>query len=149
MKGRRFATLKRTLGLCTLCALPLAACSLAEDVTDEGSKQLVGRTWVAEEVSGAPSADGVTSTMEVSDDGRVSGNAGCNGYFGSVIIADEGMSFGNLGSTKMACPQPMMAQEDRLLAALDNTRGYRLENGSLFLLDGAGEVLVRFVEAPG
>jgi len=142
---RRFAT----FGLWTLCASVLAACSLAEDVTDEGSKRLVGRTWVAEEVSGEPSAEGVTSTMVVSDDGRVSGNAGCNGYFGSVIIDGAGMSFGNLGATKMACPDPMMTQESRLLAALDNTRGYRLENGSLFLLGGAGDVLVRFVEASG
>lgn len=138
-----------TAGLWGLCLPLFVACSLAEDVTDEGSRQLVGRTWVAEELSGKPTAEGVTSTLVVSEDGRVSGQAGCNGYFGSVIIDGAGMSFGNLGATRKACPEPMMAQETSLLAALDNTRGYRLEEGDLLLLSGAGDVLARFVETTG
>ena len=87
------------------------------------------------------------STLIVADDGKVSGHAGCNGYFGSVIIDTAAMSFGNLGSTKIACPEPAMGQEDRLLRALDGTRGYRLEDASLLLLDGAGSTLVRFRDA--
>jgi putative lipoprotein len=138
-----------TAGLWGLCLSLLSACSLAEDVTDEGSKQLIGRTWVAEELSGRPTADGITSTLVVSEDGRVSGQAGCNGYFGSVIIDGAGMSFGNLGATRKACPEPMMVQEGSLLAALDNTRGYRLEAGDLLLLGGTGDVLARFVESTG
>ncbi|MEQ8355199.1 MAG: META domain-containing protein [Kiloniellaceae bacterium] len=136
----------------TLLFLPIAvagltACTLAEDKTDEGAKRLYGRTWVAEEVSGRPVAAGVMSTLIVADDGKVSGHAGCNGYFGSVIIDTAAMSFGNLGSTKIACPEPAMGQEDRLLRALDGTRGYRLEDASLLLLDGAGSTLVRFRDA--
>ena len=59
------------------------------------------------------------------------------------------MSFGNLGATRKACPEPAMSQEDRLLRALDSTRGYRLLNGSLVLLDGAGAALVRFRNGSG
>lgn len=134
----------RTFSVLTVLAAAVAACSLVTEEGDEAAERLYDITWVAEEVSGQPVAPGVESNLLVAADGKVSGNAGCNGYFGSVIIDGQAMSFGNLGSTKIACPEPAMSQEDRLLGALDSTRGYRLQNGNLLLLDGAGGTLVRF-----
>jgi heat shock protein HslJ len=139
--------LKRFIGLLTvlpLFAVGLAACAVAIDDSDERAEQVYGRTWIAVEVAGQPVAPGVESNLVVAPDGKVSGNTGCNGYFGSVIIAGQAMSFGNLGATKIACPEPAMGQEKRLLRALDGTRGYLVENDSLLLLDGAGAALVRF-----
>lgn len=124
--------------------LGLSACSLVNDVTDELAARLYGRTWIAEEVGGQPVPGGIEPSLLVESDGKVTGHAGCNGYFGSVIIAGEAMSFGNLGATRMACAEPAMSQEDRLLDALDSTRGYRLQDGDLVLLDGSGAPLVRF-----
>ncbi len=134
----------RTFSVLTVLAAAVAACSLVTEESDEAAERLYDITWVAEEVSGQPVALGVESNLLVAADGKVSGNAGCNGYFGSVIIDGQAMSFGNLGSTKIACPEPAMSQENRLLGALDSTRGYRLQNGNLLLLDGAGATLVRF-----
>jgi len=127
-------------------ALGLAACSLTDDSPDELAERLYGRTWIAEEVAGQPVVGGAEPSLSVAADGKVNGNTGCNGYFGSVIIDGEAMAFGNLGATRKACPEPTMSQEDRLLRALDSTRGYRLQDGSLMLLDGAGGTLVRFKE---
>lgn len=127
-----------------LAVTGLAACALGPDDTNEAAEPLFDRTWVAEEVKGLPVAPQVQSSLEVAVDGKVSGHTGCNGYFGSVIIDGQAMSFGNLGSTRIACPEPVMSQEDRLLSALDSTRGYRLQEGTLLLLDGAGDTLVRF-----
>lgn len=124
----------------------VAACAPIAEDGDAAAERLYGRDWIAEVIAGRPAAPAVESTLSVAAGGKVSGNAGCNGYFGSVIIDGQAMSFGNLGATKIACPEPAMGQEDRLLAALDSTRGYRLENGTLLLLDGAGAVLVRFRE---
>jgi putative lipoprotein len=125
----------------------VAACSLVEEENDEAAAPLYGRTWLAAEIAGRPAVPEVESTLQVAADGKVSGNAGCNGYFGSVIVDGQAMSFGNLGATKIACPEPAMGQEQRLLGALDGTRGYRLQDGELLLLDGAGVTLVRFREA--
>lgn len=122
----------------------LTACSLVNDETDENAEQVYGRNWIAEEVAGLPVAPSVESSLVVAADGKVSGHAGCNGYFGSVIMDGEAMSFGNLGSTRMACPEPAMGQEERLLRALDSTRGYLVEDESLLLLDGSGATVVRF-----
>ncbi len=134
----------RNLLLLPLIAAGLAACALGPDDTNEAAEPLFDRTWVAQEVKGLPVAPQVQSSLQVAPDGKVSGHTGCNGYFGSVIIDGQAMSFGNLGSTRIACPEPAMSQEDRLLSALDGTRGYRLQDGNLLLLDGAGETLVRF-----
>lgn len=130
-------------------AVSLSACALVEEETDAQAERLYGRTWIADEVGGQPVAAGVEPSLLVEPDGKVSGNGGCNGYFGSVIIDGEAMSFGNLGATRRACPEPTMSQEDRLLRALDSTRGYRLQDGSLVLLDGAGAALVRFRNGSG
>lgn len=133
-----------TLTCLAAIVLGLAACSLTDDVTDKQAERVYGRTWIAEEVAGQPVSAEVEASLLVAADGKVSGHAGCNGFFGSVIIAGEAMSFGNLGSTRMACPEPAMSQEGRLLDALDSTRGYSLQDGTLVLLDGAGAALVRF-----
>lgn len=136
--------LARSLSTAAAVVLGLAACSLVNDVTDELAERLYGRTWIAEEVGGQPVPGGLEPSLLVEPDGKVTGHAGCNGYFGSVIVAGEAMSFGNLGATRKACAEPAMSQEDRLLDALDSTRGYRLQDGNLVLLDGSGAPLVRF-----
>lgn len=121
-----------------------AGCSLVEDERDPMAELVYDRNWIVSQVQGAPAAPGVTSTLLISEDGKVSGNAGCNGFFGSAIIDNDAISFGNLGSTRMACPEPAMGQEDRMLQALDSTRGYRLDAEDLVLLDAEGNPVLRF-----
>jgi len=128
----------------SLVALGLAACAVQIDDSDEKADEVYGRAWVAEELAGQPAAPGVESSLVVAPDGKVSGNAGCNRYFGSAILSGEAMSVGNLGTTNRACQEPAMSQEARLLQALDGTRGYRVQDDTLLLLDGAGTTLVRF-----
>ena len=125
----------------------LAGCSLAQDERDELAERVYDRNWVVSQVLGTPAAPGVIATLLIEDDGKVSGNAGCNGFFGSAIIDKNAISFGNLGTTRMACPEPAMGQEDRMLAALDSTRGYRLDAQELVLLDADGNPVLRF--SPG
>ncbi len=132
-----------TLAMPFIVAAGLAACALVEEERDEAAERLYGRTWVAEEVTGQPAAAGIESSLVVTADGKVNGNAGCNGYFGSVILHGTAMSFGNLGATRRLCPAPASDQESRFLRALDRTRGYRVADDVLVLLDGAGATLAR------
>ena len=46
-------------------------------------------------------------------------------------------------TTKMACPAPVMEQEQRFLAALGAVTTYRREGDRLLLLDGGGRVRLR------
>ena len=133
-------------GLIVMAAASVAAgCSLAVDERDELAELVYDRNWVVSQVLGTPAAPGVTATLLIAEDGKVSGNAGCNGFFGSAIIDNDAISFGNLGTTRIACPEPAMGQEDRMLQALDSTRGYRLDSENLVLLDAEGIPVLRFV----
>lgn len=132
-----------------LLATGLGACSLVQDEKDETAEQLYGRTWVAEIMAGQPAAASVDTTIVVAEDGKVNGNTGCNGYFGSVILDGTAMSFGNLGVTQRLCPEPASSQEAQFLRTLDRTRGYRLEDGRLLLLNGSGDTLAQFRDDAG
>lgn len=43
-------------------------------------------------------------TMEITVDGKVSGNAGCNNYHSTYTLDSNTLTFGPVMSTKMACP---------------------------------------------
>jgi putative lipoprotein len=107
--------------------------------------QLIGSTWLAEDIDGAGVIDNAQSTLVFGPDGRVSGRAGCNQYGGSVTLNGASMVMDKVFSTKMACTAPaLMDQESRFLAALQATRSYRMDGTKLVLLDGAGKARLTF-----
>jgi heat shock protein HslJ len=63
----------------------------------------------------APVMPGTKLTLEIGDDGAVSGFGGCNRFFGGI----GGGSPQPLGRTMMAGPPEVMAQEDTYLALLE------------------------------
>ena len=79
----------------------------------------------------------VVSPVRISlvfDAGRASGLAACNRYTGSVEAAAPGeVSFGELVSTRMACPDDLMAWEQAYLRALDHVTRYGFLAGRLAL----------------
>ena len=105
------------------------------------------RYWTWDEP--APDDSGVTVRLE---EDRFVGNGGCNRYATSV---QEGSSPGDLtvgpvAGTRMACPDPAMAIEDRFLDRLGHVRKYGFLAGQLMLSwekDGDGGVML-FDRAP-
>ena len=76
--------------------------------------------------------------------GRVTGSAGCNRLMGDYELKGEGIRFqAPMASTMMACPEPLMSQEQAVHAALASVASYRREADGLDLLDPHGEVLLR------
>jgi len=76
--------------------------------------------------------------------GRASGYAGCNRWFASAGVTDQALEFGDVGTTRMMCSPPSMEAERAFMTALDDTRGYRIENGELVLYDIGGADVARF-----
>jgi len=76
--------------------------------------------------------------------GRLAGSSGCNRVVGGFTLTGEGMQFGAMGSTMMACQEPLMEQERRMLDALEQvTRFDVTEDGALLLIGGeSGDVLL-------
>lgn len=75
---------------------------------------------------------------------RASGYAGCNRWFASASASDQGLDFGDVGTTRMMCSPPSMEAERAFTTTLNDTRGYRIENGELVLYDIGGADLARF-----
>lgn len=99
--------------------------------------------WLIESVGGEPVADEPPATIEFLPEGRIAGSGGCNRYGGSFALG-EGLTIGpNLFSTMMACAEPAMASERRVLDALPTTSAFDIdESGRLILTIADGRTLV-------
>ena len=104
---------------------------------------LIGPTWVAEDIAGKGVMDNLQSTITFTADGTVHGTGGCNRFHGGFTVEGEKLAFGQLANTSRACLPAIDEQEQRFHQALQQTRGYRIEKGLLFLLDVYGEPQMR------
>ncbi|HEY5890733.1 MAG TPA: META domain-containing protein [Acidimicrobiia bacterium] len=95
------------------------------------SDQLTGIKW---QLSGYDNGSGgfVSSlitqlvTAEFNEDGSVSGSGGCNRYRATYQVEKSSLSFGPAMSTRMACPDiGIMEQETRYFALLERVRSYK------------------------
>jgi heat shock protein HslJ len=71
-------------------------------------------------------------------DGKIGGFAGCNRFFGNFVATDATLDIGPLGSTRKACPAPLMERERDFLHALENASRYAIADRQLSLQDTAG-----------
>lgn len=99
-------------------------------------------SWVADEINGTASAEGVVSWLRLTEAGRAQGQGGCNSYSGSYTLEEGAASFGPFVSTRRSCPETQLSQEERFFAALAAVAGVRVEDGKLMLLDEQGSPLV-------
>ena len=86
---------------------------------------------------------GVESTLTLTDAAEALGRGGCNSFRASYSLDGGTFRFGPIAATRRACPPPQMQQETRFFAALEATRGFRIEDGALVLLDAAGAPVAR------
>jgi heat shock protein HslJ len=113
---------------------------------DAQPEPLMASGWKLISITGAgfdltPSGE-VEITLVFTPDGQVAGSSGCNRYFSAVELGETGeMSLGPIGSTMMACPEEIMAQEQLFLQALEGAGRYRLAGDRLELLFGEDGVL--------
>ena len=89
-------------------------------------------------------------TADFSEDGTMSGSAGCNRYNTSFEAADDTISIGVAASTEMACmdPEGIMEQEIQYLAALQNAATYTIQGDRLEIRDENGSGVAYYIVAP-
>jgi heat shock protein HslJ len=121
----------------------LAACAQGGAAPNQAQwslQNLLGSRWVQPAVPGGQSS----VSLDIADDGGMSGSLGCNRYIGKAEVAGTSVRLIQVGSTRMFCfPQEHMDTERRFSAALEQTRSAKKEQGFLLLLDEAGNVLWR------
>ena len=123
--------LAATLG----CTMPAA--------TDELRDRQWSLVWV-EGFESLPSGVS-TPTLRFGSDGRLGGNTGCNSAGAEYALEDHRLTIDALMATKRACAEPRGNElESAYVRAIEGTRGYRITDGQLELLDAANKVVARF-----
>lgn len=112
-----------------------------------GTPVLWGTAWRLEDLAGAGAIDEAQPTLEFPENGRVSGNGSCNKFDGTVTITGNSIAFGPLATTKMACSDPVMHQESRFLAALNDAQRFEFTGSSLSIFTAGQAEPLRFVNA--
>lgn len=112
---------------------------------------LVGTNWTLESFHSADSVSsviaGTTLTAVFSEDGRVSGSAGCNSYFAHYTSTGTSLAISGIGSTKMYCGAPgVMEQESTYLSRLGQVTSFTIEGNHLSVSDAKGIPLLSFVK---
>jgi heat shock protein HslJ len=104
------------------------------------SSNLMGVEWRVSELSGHMVAQSIDRQRPfiIFDEAKkqASGYAGCNRFFGGYELNGKALKFGPIGATKRACPDLEEAVETEFLKVLDATRGWRIVDGTLELLNG-------------
>lgn len=109
---------------------------------------LEGTAWAIDGI--AMGDDAVTSTIAGSqadltfDAGAVSGSTGCNRLTGaySVDAAAGSISFSSIATTRQGCEPEVAAQEQAILAALDEGASYTIDGSTMTLVDDGGSFLL-------
>jgi heat shock protein HslJ len=96
-----------------------------------GPNALANTAWRLRSLGGTPVLDSVEASIKFSNAVRVAGKGSCNHFFGTVKIAGDTISFARLGSTRMACPEPVMNQESNFLKALEDAERFGVEDTTL------------------
>jgi heat shock protein HslJ len=125
---------------------PLAAPSTQDANAAPAEVDLVG-AWLLEDFGGRGVVDMVRTTIEFDDEGQVFGSGGCNRFTGSYTLDDGMLGFGPLATTKMMCPEAVMDQEDRFLAALGAVERVEMDGPFLLIFFSGSEAPLRFTKA--
>lgn len=103
---------------------------------------LAGTAWSIVEIDGRP-VSGQAYHLQFEQD-RLSGQAGCNRFSGTFIESEGRIVAGPLMSTRMACPEPAMTHERRVLDLLGEPVSFEHPDGDSLLLSGpSGSVRLR------
>lgn len=108
-----------------------------------GHGELEGADWRVVEIDGAPISTESAFTLGFAAAGSFHGRA-CNHFRGTYSLDGGAIGFGNAAATMMACPEPLMAQEQALFKALETARQASIGPDDELVLAGAdGSVVLR------
>ncbi len=128
-----------SLGLFLLLAITGCA-SAGSDLT------LTGQVWITSDLDGNGIITGTTITAEFKDDGTLGGSNGCNRYNTTYTVDwDEIQINTPMASTLMACPDPVMAQEQVYMGAMGEAVTFEISGEELTLFSKAGDALVTYI----
>lgn len=123
-----------------IAVVSLYGCDTDMPVVDKS--ELIG-SWTVEFIDEHPVIDNSPAFIQFTEENMVSGNSSCNRFTGSYAFSETQLSFGQAATTRMACPQILMEQEQHFLVALSKVAQVKLENGMLELIAADGTLVFK------
>jgi heat shock protein HslJ len=105
-------------------------------------------TWTLESYGEKGNLETLVEDTEItiefkSAESKFSGSGGCNNYFGGYEINQSELTIiPPIGSTRMACPEPIMEQEQEYLGLLETTETFKSDKGKLTITCSGNKELV-------
>ncbi|WP_426416571.1 META domain-containing protein [Aestuariirhabdus sp. LZHN29] len=141
----------RSTALLMTALIGLAGCATAPD---QPTAYPLKGNWVLEQlvIDGSVISLPVRAKLQLSakstDNGRINGHGGCNGFFGGYSVDKQKIKIGPLGSTMMACPEPLMQQEQQLLQAVSSATSFQHRGDTLVLTSDDGAIRLTLTPLP-
>ncbi len=108
---------------------------------------LVGTEWTLQDLAGTPVVADSKASLAFPETGRVAGNASCNRFTGSVTISGDSIKFGAMASTRMACVNDQINnQEMQYLKALEAANRLELKDGAVLIHSQGYDKPLRFTK---
>ena len=104
-------------------------------------------SWRLQDLGGAGMVEGAEATLDFPEEGRVVGRGGCNRFFAIVAVTGETIRFSGIGSTRMACAEPLATQEAKYLKALESAERFAIEGDGLVIHSSGLAEPLRFTRA--
>lgn len=117
----------------------LLGCTPKKSPNVVANTDFMGKEWVAEYILGAPVIDMSHSSIQLNEDGSVTGNGGCNAYTGSYTLEGNTLTFGPMAATMKMCAEALSDQEMRFFQSLAAPLTIKMENGLLNLVPAEGK----------
>lgn len=112
-----------------------------------GGSELTAVRWRPTYIGPEPVPEDAGLWVQFDVDGGISGDAGCNSFFGSLQQTETGIEVGALGSTRMACAEPIMSRESAFLSALQQATLFEVSGDRMNSLDADRTLLIEFAVA--
>ncbi len=120
-----------------LLALTACASNSAQVETPQVRNGLAGPEWTFFEIGGKPVIADVKATINFKED-QAFGSGSCNRYTGNYTAGNTSqLKLGKMASTMMACLDPAMEQEGRLLKILGDVTSYSIDADGVLTLKTA------------
>lgn len=116
--------------------------AVADYLIAHDDQPLLGAEWIVEDIGGRGVIDDSRPSLRFLPDGRLAGNGTCNRILGDYEAQGAQLTLKAAGTTMMACPEALMAQESSLLDALARVDGYRIDEAGALVMTVANTAAI-------
>jgi heat shock protein HslJ len=134
---------RNSLSLISLSVL-LSACTSTPSGIALTAESLQHHHWVLEQIDGQPimAEKGREPDLEIGEQLRANGNAGCNRFMGQVEIQGQQLRISKMATTMMLCPAPQQDWETAINSTLSDWSEAELSAQQLRLKGSQHELLL-------